>query len=116
MKWSTSILLEGGFQTRSLSMDECPADDHNRYVLILRHNGGHLESGIGWTRRSTDKGMAGKTKTRHCMGTASSYTYCQNQLLCKVLGCSPGGRRGTDGNSGGRGWSTGPKPSRLTSR
>ena len=78
------ILVQEGF-SRSLSMDECPADNHNRYVLILRHNGGHLER--HWMDAPIDdKGMAGKTNKTRLHGTASSYTYCQNQLLCKVLG------------------------------
>ena len=89
------ILVEEGF-SRSLSMDECPADDHNRYVLILRHNGGHLER--HWMDAPIDdKGMAGKTNKTRLHGTASSYTYCQNQLLCKVLGVP---LVDDDGNSG----------------
>ena len=73
------ILVEGGIFSRSLSMDECPADNHNRYVLILRHNGGHLER--HWMDAPIDdKGMAGKTNKTRLHGTASSYTYCQKAV------------------------------------
>ena len=78
------IILKHGF-SRSLSTGECPIDGHLRFVLILRHIGGHEE------RHHLDapldylgpKGTPNKTKLH---GMASSFTYCERHLLCKVFG------------------------------
>ena len=77
------IGLEGF--SRSLSTTDCPVEGHIRFVLILRHNSGHEE------RHNFDappdylgpKGSPTKTKLH---GMASSYTYCERHLLCKVFG------------------------------
>ena len=78
------IMLAEGF-SRSISTEECPTPDHLRFVLILRHIGGHEE------RHRLDapidnigpKGSPTKTKLH---GMASSYTYCERHLILKVFG------------------------------
>ena len=78
------LILKDGF-SRSFSTTDCPVEGHIRFVLILRHNSGHEE------RHTLDappdylgpKGAPTKTKLH---GMASSYTYCERHLLCKVFG------------------------------
>lgn len=78
------IITRNGF-SRSISTEDCKIEDHIRFVLILRHTGGHEE------RHRLDApvdhlGIKGaQTKTR-LHGMASSYTYCERHLLLKVFG------------------------------
>ena len=91
------LILAEGF-SRSLSTTDCPVEGHIRFVLILRHNSGHEE------RHNFDappdylgpKGAPTKTKLH---GMASSYTYCERHLLCKVFGVQL--VADDDGNAGG---------------
>ena len=91
------LILGEGF-SRSMSTADCPIEDHIRFVLIVRHVGGHEE------RHCLDapsdhigtKGSATKTKLH---GMASSYTYCERHLLCKVFGVQL--IADDDGNAGG---------------
>ena len=84
MRMLDPIIIEHGF-SRSLSTEESPIQDHMRFVLILRHKAGHEE------RHTLDapldntgiKGNPTKTKLH---GMASSFTYCERHLLCKVFG------------------------------
>ena len=78
------VINKHGF-SRSISTDDCPAADHMRFTLILRHVGGHEE------RHHLDApvdnvGMAGNATKTRLHGMASSYTYCERHLLCKVFG------------------------------
>lgn len=78
------ILTRHGF-SRSISATDCPLADHMRFVLRLRHNGGHVEEHY-LDAPIDDKGIKGSpTKTR-LQGMASSYTYCERHLLVKVFG------------------------------
>ena len=78
------IILGHGF-SRSLSSTDSPTPNHLRFVLVLRHVGGHEE------RHHLDapidnigpKGAPTKTALH---GMASSMTYCERHLLCKVFG------------------------------
>ena len=78
------IILAHGF-SRSLSSTDSPTPDHLRFVLVLRHIGGHEE------RHHLDApndsvGMKGSGNKTALHGMASSYTYCERHLLCKVFG------------------------------
>ena len=78
------IILEHGF-SRSISTTDSPTPDHLRFVLMLRHVGGHEE------RHHLDApidniGIHGKATKTALHGMASSYTYCERHLLCKVFG------------------------------
>ena len=78
------LILEAGF-SRSLSTKPHKQEGWTTYVLILRHNGGHEER-HEMEAPIDDKGMRGSpTKTR-VQGAASTYTYCERHLLCKVFG------------------------------
>ena len=78
------IILSHGF-SRSMSSTDSPTDGLMRFVLLLRHNGGHEE------RHHLDApndsvGMKGSGNKTALHGMASSYTYCERHLLCKVFG------------------------------
>ena len=69
----------------SISTTDGPHADKMRFVLVLRHTGGHEERHT-LDAPVDDTGMKGNpTKTR-LHGMASSYTYCERHLLCKVWG------------------------------
>ena len=79
------IILDNGF---SHSISAAPSDkggDWTRFVLKLRHVGGHAEDHHmdAPVDHLGPKGSPVKTKL-HGMG--SSYTYCERHLLCKVFG------------------------------
>ena len=101
------LIIGEGF-SRSLSTTDCPVEGHIRFVLILRHNSGHEE------RHNFDappdylgpKGSPTKTKLH---GMASSYTYCERHLLCKVFGVQL--VADDDGNAGG---GVGPGAEKIT--
>ena len=69
----------------SVSSEPSEQKDHTIFVLTLRHNEGHVE-----THRLDAPldyvGMGGKTNKTRLQGLASSYTYCERHLLCKVFG------------------------------
>ena len=93
------IMLSEGF-SRSLSTEECPTPDHLRFVLILRHIGGHEE------RHRLDApidnvGLKGAPTKIKLHGMASSYTYCERHLILKVFGVQVG--EDDDGNGAGKG-------------
>ena len=78
------LILAEGF-SRSISTE--PAENQNtiRFVLILRHTSGHEE------RHRLDApidnvGPKGSPTKTALHGMASSYTYCERHLLCKVFG------------------------------
>ena len=91
------IIIKHGF-SRSISTEDCPTEGHLRFVLLLRHTGGHEE------RHRLDapidsegpKGNPVKTKIH---GMASSYTICEKHLLLKVFGVQA--VKDDDGNAAG---------------
>ena len=91
------ILIENGF-SRSLSTEDSKLDDHVKFVLILRHISGHVERHC-LDAPVDDKGLAGKTNKTKMQGLASSYTFCERQLLVKVCGVTL--TEDDDGNAAG---------------
>ena len=97
MQMLDPLILGEGF-SRSLSTSDCQQTDHIKWTLILRHVGGHEErhymeapiDGVG------AKGAAVMTKLH---GTASSGTFCERHLICKVFGVQL--IADDDGNAGG---------------
>ena len=90
------VITRHGF-SRSLSTEESPLADHIRFVLIVRHEGGHREE-HRMDAPIDNIGPGGKpTKTR-LHGMASSYTYCERHLVMKVFGVETGAVD-DDGNS-----------------
>ena len=91
------LISKEGF-SRSLSCGDCPVEGHIRFVLTLRHIGGHEET--HFIDAPPDylgpKGAPVKTKLH---GTGSSATYCQRLLLCMVFGVQL--IADDDGNAGG---------------
>ena len=90
------LLNKNGF-SRSTSTEESPKEDMIRFVLILRHTGGHEE------RHFLDApydhlGMEGRASKTKLHGMASSYTFCERHLLIKVCGAPLVGD--DDGNAG----------------
>ena len=78
------IILSHGF-SRSMSSTDSPTDGLMRFVLLLRHNGGHEERHhLDAPNDSVGAKGAGNKTALH--GMASSYTYCERHLLCKVFG------------------------------
>ena len=78
------IILSNGF-SRSMSSTDSPTDGLMRFVLLLRHNGGHEERHhLDAPNDSVGAKGAGNKTALH--GMASSYTYCERHLLCKVFG------------------------------
>ena len=78
------IILSHGF-SRSMSSTDSPTNGLTRFVLLLRHNGGHEERHhLDAPNDSVGAKGAGNKTALH--GMASSYTYCERHLLCKVFG------------------------------
>ena len=76
------IVQAHGF-SQSVSTDDCPTDGHIRFVLLLRHVGGHEER--HYLDAPVDAiGIHGKATKTALHGMASSGTYCTRQLKCKV--------------------------------
>ena len=95
------IITAHGF-SRSLSTEASELTDHVRYVLTLR-NAGHEERHY-WDAPIDDVGAGGKrTKTR-LHGMASSATYVERHLVCKVFGV----RTSDDDDDGNAGAGLGP--------
>ena len=79
------IILAHGF-SRSLSTTDSPTAGHLRFALVLRHVSGHEER-HHLDAPVDDIGIQGKAGTKTALhGMASSYTYCERHLLCKVFG------------------------------
>ena len=78
-------MLSQGFSHSISSSESTKGQDWTRFVLTIRHSGGHVEE--HYMDAPVDhlgpKGSPVKTKL-HGMG--SSYTYCERHLLCKVFG------------------------------
>ena len=74
------LLIEEGF-SHSVSEGDSP-DGMTRFVLTLRHTGGHVE-----THHMDVPAGSGKGGTMSAIqAMASTYTYCQRHLLVKVFG------------------------------
>ena len=94
----TPLLAKHGF-SHSLSSKSSEIEGHTIFVLTLRHIAGHIET------HELDApldyiGMSGKTNKTKLQGLASSYTYCERHLLCKVFGVQTLDKD-DDGNAGG---------------
>ena len=101
------LLNKNGF-SRSTSTEESPQEDMIRFVLILRHVGGHEE------RHFLDApydhlGMEGRASKTKLHGMASSYTFCERHLLIKVCGATL-----VDDDDGNAGAGVGPSAERIT--
>ena len=90
------LLALHGF-SRSVSETDCGKDKMSRFTLTLRHGGGHVE------RHHLDvpvgSGKGGSMNSMQAM--ASTYTYCERHLLCKVFGVHL--TDDDDGHAGGGG-------------
>ena len=78
------LILAEGF-SRSISTEPSEIQNTIRFVLILRHTSGHEE------RHRLDApidnvGPKGSPTKTALHGMASSYTYCERHLVCKVFG------------------------------
>ena len=90
------ITVRHGF-SRSLSTEPSNLDNHMRFILLIRHTGGHHEE-HRFDAPIDDMGMKGApTKTR-LHGMASSYTYCERHMVCKAFAVQIG-ERDDDGNA-----------------
>ena len=90
------IITKHGF-SRSMSNESSDLADHIRFVLLLR-NQGHEERHY-WDAPIDDTGPKGApTKTR-LHGQASSATFIERQLTCKVFAVQT--TEDTDGNAAG---------------
>ena len=69
--------------SQSVSTGDCPIPGHIRFVLLLRHTGGHEER-HHLDAPVDDTGIQGKATKTALHGIASSGTYCTRQLKCKV--------------------------------
>ena len=78
------LLAKHGF-SYSTSTSDSTISDHVRYVLRLRHVGGHTEEHYMDAPADTTGPKGGATKTR-LHGLTSSYTLCERTLVIKVLG------------------------------
>lgn len=61
------------------------AEGLTRFVLMLRHQSGHVEE-HAMDAPIDNVGQGGKPTKTALHGMASSYTYCERHLLCKVFG------------------------------
>ena len=93
------ILQKHGFSVSLSSQPGAPAD-HSRFVLIVRHNGGHTEEHI-WDAPIDDKGIRGEANKTRLHGGASARTYAKRYLKVDVFGVST--YRDDDGNAAGTG-------------
>ena len=93
------ILQRHGFSVSLSSQPGAPAD-HSRFVLIVRHNGGHTEEHI-WDAPIDDKGIKGEANKTRLHGGASARTYAKRYLKVDVFGVST--YRDDDGNAAGTG-------------
>ena len=73
------ILAEHGF-SRSISQADCPTDGLMRFVLTLRHTGGHVETHF------MDAPVDDKGSKSPFEGVASAFTRSERHLLAKVCG------------------------------
>ena len=90
------ITTRHGF-SRSFSTEASSLDNHIRFVLTVRHSAGHHET-HRFDAPVDDVGMKGNpTKTR-LHGMASSYTYVERHMVCKVFGVQTG-EADDDGNA-----------------
>ena len=102
------IIVRNGF-SRSLSTESSDIENHMRFVLLIRHAGGHHEE-HRFDAPIDDIGMKGNpTKTR-LHGMSSSYTYCERIMVSKAFGVQIGDRD-DDGNAAS---GIGPGAERIT--
>lgn len=78
------IIVQHGF-SRSISAGSTDAEGMVRFELKLRHIGGHEET-HHLDAPIDDRGMKGSPTKTQLHGLASSFTYCERHLLCKVFG------------------------------
>ena len=78
------LLLENGFAV-SVSTRESPQDNMTRFVLMVRHEGGHVEEHT-MDAAIDSHGPKGTQVKTMLQGMGSSYTYCRRFLLVQVFG------------------------------
>ena len=105
------ILDRHGF-SRSLATkvgDQAPGlpDGHTRFVLILRHDGGHTEE-YSIDAPIDAGGTKGRTNKTAVQGLGSTYTYMQRYLLLNVFGIPVGA------DDDGRGGNVGPVSEKIS--
>ena len=93
------LLTSNGF-SHSISTEDSSHADHIRFVLWLRHVGGHVEK-HQLDAPIDNLGMKGTPNKTRLQGMGSSYSYAKRYLLCNVCGVIVGDD--TDGNLAGHG-------------
>ena len=101
------IITKHGF-SRSTSTEESAQPDTIRFVLILRHAGGHSERHFLDAPNDSVGPKGNPTKTK-LHGMASSYSFCERHLCCKVFGL-----RLTADDDGNAGSGVGPSAECIT--
>ena len=93
------LIHKHGFSTSLSSQPGAPAD-HTRFVLMVRHIGGHSEEHT-WDAPIDDKGIKGTPNKTRLHGGASAMNYAARYLKTNVFGVQT--YRDDDGNAGGTG-------------
>ena len=90
------VLARHGF-SRSVDQGESKTPGFLRFILTLRHVGGHKTE--HWMDAPIDDiGMSGKVNKTKMHGVASTYNYCKRLLTCNVCGVQL--TEDDDGNAG----------------
>ena len=90
------VISQHGF-SRSISTEPCETVDHIRFVLTIRHDAGHTEV-HRFEAPIDDRGTKGQNTKTRLHGMASSYTYMERHMVCKVFGVQTA--MDDDGNAG----------------
>ena len=93
------LIHNHGFSA-SLSTHPGAPTDHTRFVLMVRHVGGHNEEHI-WDAPIDDKGIKGNPNKTRLHGGGSSMSYAARYLKTNVFGVQT--YRDDDGNAAGTG-------------
>ena len=93
------VIHKHGFSTSLSSQPGAPAD-HTRFVLMVRHVGGHAEEHT-WDAPIDDKGIKGNPNKTRLHGGGSSMAYAARYLKTNVFSVST--YRDDDGNAAGTG-------------
>ena len=89
------VIHKHGFSTSLSSQPGAPAD-HTRFVLMVRHVGGHAEEHT-WDAPIDDKGIKGNPNKTRLHGGGSSMAYAARYLKTNVFSVST--YRDDDGNA-----------------
>ena len=93
------VIHKHGFSTSLSSQPGAPAD-HTRFVLMVRHVGGHAEEHT-WDAPIDDKGIKGNPNKTRLHGGGSSMAYAARYLKTNVFSVST--YRDDDGNAANAG-------------